>query len=175
METSIILVVIIVVFVAWGLYKQKKEERQEKKREELTASGVLNPYRQFMADTVPALLGDYSVLSDAYLTRFSDQFLRDGSTANFTDADLVSGVEPGRASWALHHCIFIASQRFNQSRQLRDAAEAGFDVELKVQRANPNCSQVPSEQVFNPSKAPVYPCADCKEDQPCDIWYKLLT
>lgn len=164
-------IVFIVVMVVIGFRKNQRSE----KREQLEAAGVLDPYRQFMASTVPALLVDYQIFQPGYLQKYADLFERDGSTAKFTDADLLEGVDTSRASWALNHCAYLASMRYNQMQQLRDAKEAGLDVELKFTYKNPNCAQIPSEQKFKPGKAPVYPCADCKEDKPCQIWYKLLT
>lgn len=168
-------ILFIVVLVIIGFVKNQKAESQEKKREELTASGVLSPYRDFMSETVPALLVDYETFRPSYFTKFSDQFSRDGSTASFSPEDLLDDVSPDRAAWVLNHCQLIASKRFHQSKSLSDAAEAGFEVELKVARACPGCPHVPVEKVYNPAKAPVYPCADCKEEQPCDIWYKVLS
>ncbi len=169
------LILIIVVLAVWGFIRNRKDEAAESKREELVASGVLDPYRLFMAETVPALMQDYNCFAPGYLERFTDQYRRDGTTAKFTGEDLLPGVDSNYAAWVLSHCSLLASNRFNQSRQLEDAKVAGFDVELKVARANPNCSKVPAEGVFKPNKALVYPCADCKEDKPCDIWYKLVT
>lgn len=168
-------IIVIVAIVIWGFVKNKKEESQEKKREELETAGVIDPYRQFMATVVPAILEDYNIFQPEYLQKFADQFERDGSTIKFTKEDLLDGADGSEALWTLEHCKYIASMRYHQSRQLNDAKEAGFDVELKFDYKNPNCSQVPSEQKFKPGKAPVYPCADCKEEKPCQIWYKLLT
>ena len=131
--------------------------------------------RRYIAENVPALLIQFNVFVPSFLSRFSAEYLASGHFARFGDDDLVEGVEPGHASWVLNHCCRLASARYNNLRVIQNAERAeARSVTLKPYKSNPNCSRVPKEKKYKlGQEVPLFPCADCKENEICDIWYKL--
>ena len=172
---------IIVLFVLYALFfgKGKKTKRRRTssapKKNRVVSSG---PYtqkeqRRFMAETVPVLLQDYNVLHPCYYSRFAAEYLRSGHFAKIEPDDIVDGVEPGYASWVLNHCCYLVSSRFTVIKMIENAqdVEARY-IKFSVFRSNPTCSLVPQDKKYKVGdKIPVYPCADCKEDQPCIFSY----
>jgi len=172
MSNDFIIFLAIAGLLVWGFYQKKQKE---KKKAALSVDTPMDSSRQLIAEIAPAIMKDYEVFTDSFLMRFSDEFIRNGKYTGLSKDDVLEGVDFDHARWIYSHCSSIASCRCAQINSLNQMKEAEVDtVELKVSRANPNCSHVPSEGKIEIDKALVYPCADCKEDKPCDIWYKPL-
>lgn len=170
-------VIIIVLLVGFIIYrvKSKKRPRGLKRGSKSPAVTVrVDAHRKYMAKHIPALLSKFSVFEPAYLARLSAYYLNNGNVPPFTDDELLEGVERGRASWTLNHCMRLASARYNNSRSISDAKKAKADyISLKVSRGCESCKKVPQSKLYaQDDRVPLYPCADCKEDNICDIWYK---
>lgn len=176
-----------VIFIVIGLsvlyvFSSKKKKTSKKikpasssKPRRISVPSVLKEQRRYMAETVPVLLDDYKVLNGCYYSRFAAEYLRTGHTASFLEGDVVEGVEPGHASWVLNHCLQLASARYSAISKIKSAADAEARyIKFDVFRPNPECSLVPKSQKFKVgSNIPVYPCADCKENNICVFFYDL--
>lgn len=133
-------------------------------------------HRRYMSQNVPELLQSFDVFSASFLSRFASEYISSGKSANFTEEDLLSNVDPKYAYWVLNHCLRLASSRYNNLGVIKNAerVEAKYVV-VKLFNMNSNCSKVPKKDKkykIN-TDIPLFPCADCKEDKICGIWYKL--
>jgi len=171
-------IIIICVYVLFSSKKKAPKKSRRAPAAKKTTSFALpvdKAERRFMSKNVPDLLQGYAVFSASYLSRFASRYLSSGKTARFTEDELLPGVEPERASWVLNHCLRLASARYNAKRTIKEgrAAEAS-SVDVKLQRACKTCDRVPAENNYSlDSDIPIYPCADCKENDICVFWYKL--
>lgn len=127
-----------------------------------------------MAKHIPELLSKFNVFEPSYLSRLSAYYLNNGNVPPFRDDELLAGVMRPRASWVLNHCMRLASARYNNSRMIASAKKGEADyISLNVSRACEGCRKVPQSKMYSPGdRIPLYPCADCKEDNICQIWYK---
>ena len=174
---SLVLIAFTVLFVFFYSLLIKFRARKARKSPAVDSFSlpVDKDERRFMSETVPVLLQDYNVFLPAFLSRYAAQYLSSGSSARFSESDLVEGVESGYAAWVLNHCSRIASARYNNLRVIQNAEKAEADyVVLKLFNTNPACPLVPkSDKKYKAGEPiPLFPCADCKEDKICGIWYK---
>ena len=170
-------VIIIVLVVGFIIYRAKSKKRPRGTRSVRGPASIktgADAYRKYMAKNIPALLSKFSVFEPSYLSRLSAYYLLNGSVPPFQDGEVLAGVERGRASWVLNHCMRLASARYNNSKSIQNAKKGEADyISLIVSRACEGCKRVPQSQRYAPeSRIPLYPCADCKEENICQIWYK---
>ena len=172
MNIDLIIIISIAALVIWSLYQKKQKE---KRKAELSVDTPMDPIRQLMADMAPGIMMDYNVFTDSFLARFSDSFIRNGKYTNLKHEDVLDGIDFEYARWVYSRCTLLASLRCKQIEALDKMKEAEIEtVELKVSRSNPDCPLLPVEKKLNINKAVIYPCADCKKEKPCDIWYKPI-
>lgn len=176
---SLILIIFTVLFVFFYSLLIKIRARKARKSKPASDSFSLPvdvENRRYMAENVPELLIPYNVFAPSFLSRFSAEYLASGHFARFKIDELVDGVEPGYASWVLNHCCRLATARYNSLRLIQSAesVEAEYVV-LKSFNINPACSRAPKKDKKYKvgEEVPLFPCADCKENKICGIWYKL--
>jgi hypothetical protein len=168
-------VIIIVLLVGFIIYRLKSKKRPRvSRRGSSSTSAHVDAHRKYMAKNIPVLLSKFSVFQPSYLARLSAYCINNGTVPSFSNDELLAGVSRGQASWTLNHCMRLASARYNNSRSISDAKKAKADyISMKVSRACEGCKKVPQSQMYAPDdRIPLYPCANCKEDNICDIWYK---
>ena len=175
---SLYLIGFVVLFVLFYSLLIKLRARKAGRSAKVGGSFVLpvdEENRRYMAENVPALLVGFNVFVPAFLSRFSAEYLASGHFARFNADDLVEGVDPRYASWVLNHCCRLASGRYNNFRVIHEAQEAeAKSITLKVQSSNSTCQLVPKEKIYKLDEdIPLFPCAECKEDKICNVWYKL--
>lgn len=124
---------------------------------------------------MPLFLEPYKIFKASFISLLSAQFLRNGSMARFTNEDLLPGVDSSHAFLILNHCMRLVSARYNNTRVIKNASLASAkSITIKIERACPECTRVLSEKKYKKGDdVPLYPCADCKEENICDIWYKI--
>lgn len=166
-------VIIIILVAAFILYRATHKKRPRRTRSAPVRSSA-DAYKRYMAKHIPELLSKFSVFEPSYLSRLSAYYLNNGNAPPFRDDELLAGVMRARASWVLNHCMRLASARYNNSRYISSARKGEADfISLNVSRACEGCKKVPQSKLYEPKdKIPLYPCADCKEDNICQIWYK---
>lgn len=166
-------VIIIVLVMGFIIYRATRKKRPRGSRSASAKTGA-DAYRRYMAKHIPELLSKFSVFEPSYLSRLSAYFLHNGSVPPFRDDEVLAGVERGRASWVLNHCMRLASARYSNSKSISSAKKGEADyISLNVSRACEGCKKVPQSKKYAPGeRIPLYPCADCKEDNICQIWYK---
>jgi hypothetical protein len=176
---SLYLIAFVVLFVLFYSLLIKLRARKARKGSSIRGSFELPvdvENRRYIAENVPALLVGYNVFVPSFLSRFSAEYLATGHFARFNADELVEGVDPDHASWVLNHCCRLASARYNNLKVIQNAenVEAEYVV-LKLFQTNPSCPFVPKKDKKYKAKdeIPLFPCADCKEDKICGIWYKL--
>lgn len=168
-------VIIIVLLVGFIIYRLKSKKRPRVSRRGSSSPSVhVDAHRKYMAKNIPVLLSKFSVFHPSYLARLSVYYINNGTVPSFNDNEVLAGIDRGRASWVLNHCMRIASARYNNSRSIANAKKAEADyICLNVSRGCEGCKKVPQSAKYAPDdKIPLYPCANCKEDNLCDIWYK---
>lgn len=172
----IVLIIVIGLFVMLGSQKKAPaKSRKASKKNSSFALPVDKAERRYMSVNVPALLQSYQVFAASYLSRFASSYLASGHAPKPTEQELLPGVEPSRASWALNHCLRLASARYNAERSIKEGRAAGASsLDVKLQRACKSCERVPAEKNYSlDSDIPVYPCADCQKGDVCVFWYKV--
>lgn len=150
--------------------------RNRKKKSSRSLPVHVDSRHVYMSSFVPALLEDYKVFSSSYLSRYASQYKKSERFVKFTEKDLLPGVDIDRAIWVYNHCERLAVARYNNLSAISNAEKADASaVALTVSRACPGCSHVPKNKTYKfGTNIPIYPCADCQEDKPCDIWYKAV-
>lgn len=150
-------------------------KKQKTKKPDAFSLPVDKNERRYMSVNVPQLLQPFEAFTASYLSRFASSYLSSGHTPKPTEQELLPGVEPARASWVLNHCLRLASARYNNARAVDEGRSAeASSVSVKLQRPCGSCSRVPAEKTYKlNSSIPVYPCADCQENDFCIFWYKL--
>jgi hypothetical protein len=167
---EVIIIILVVVFI---VYRATHKKRPRRSRSASPRTGA-DAYRRYMAKHIPELLSKFSVFEPSYLSRLSACYLNNGNVPPFRDDEVQTGVERGRASWTLNHCMRLASARYSNSKSISDAKKGEADyISLNVSRGCQGCRKVPQSKKYAPGeRIPLYPCADCKEDNICQIWYK---
>ena len=187
MERSDIFAWVIFFVLVWiiiQIYGKVKKRRMIKDFVSSTVDSVkknkthVDPYirklRRYMAETVPALLDEFHVFVPSFYSRYSARYLKEGKTTAICKDDVVDGVSYGEALWTLNHCERLASARFYAIGVIENAPDAEVKfIDFEVWRPNPDCSRVPQNKVYDvDEEIPIFPCADCKEDNICLFNYK---
>jgi len=175
MSVAVVIIIICGVVLLSSRKRAPSKSHKASKKIDSFSLPVDKNERRYMSKNVPLLLQGFGVFSASYLSRFASSYLASGHAPKFTEQELLSGVEPSRASWVLNHCLRLASARYNNARAVDEGRTAeASSVSVKLQRPCGTCSRVPAEKNYKlNSSVPVYPCVDCQENDFCIFWYKL--
>lgn len=109
-----------------------------------------------------------------YLSRLAACLLSTGKWGYPEQEDILPGVDIKEATYRVNKRAQIASARSDATRKLKEFKEAEADkVTVELFRGSKPCGRVLQLGTYPQGiGAPIYPCADCLEDDVCIIDYR---
>ena len=182
-----IIVTIVLIAVIFGLANKKRTKKSRSRRPRYTLEireGDDGPrdkphesviaHWKYLAKYMPEELQKDGMFTAGYLGKLAASLLATGKTVFPEPDDILPGVAMKEAKARVQRRAYIGSMRSNAIRWINDMKSAdAYKINVIFTRGTKPCGKVLQLGSYPPdSEIPIYPCADCLEDDVCIIDYR---